>query len=149
MNVTDISSSDWQMSTTYPGDIAQGADDINQSFNIILTTQQGSDPLRFDFGIDLLSLIDTPADVMAPNLVQQIISQCALYETRVDLKTVNYSTATTGGVVFALTWVYKPGVVVNGKATADTDNGLTTYFLLADQNGFVLLSGYDVGIIVN
>lgn len=146
MDVTDIGTTDWQMSVTGFGEVAQGSDDVNQCLNVILATQKGSDPLRFDFGIDLLRFIDQPVNTMAPALVQQIITQIAAYETRINLSTVNYSTPLDGGVLFTLTWSYKQGTVLNGK---NINGNETTYFLLADQNGFVLLTDFDVALIVN
>jgi phage baseplate assembly protein W len=159
MNVTAVTTSDWQMSVRGLGEIAQNSADINQCLNTILSTQKGSDPCRYDFGIDILKFIDQPVNIVAPILVQQIISQVSLYETRIDLSTVNYSTVgpakgsnlpvlDLGGTLFVLTWSFKLGTLSEGKAIANTDNQ-TTYFLLADQNGFVLLTDYDVSLIVN
>ena len=149
MDVTDIDTPDWQLSLTGLGELVTNADDINQCLNTILATQKGTDPMRFDFGIDLISHIDKPVTLQAPALVNEIITQVAAYETRIKLKTVNYNAIVTGQTLYVLTWFYKPGTVLNGRVISDTDNGLTTYFLLADQNGFVLLSDYDVSVLVN
>jgi phage baseplate assembly protein W len=112
----------------------------------LLATQKGSDPLRPDFGIDLLNWIDKPTTVMAPGLVKEIIDQVAFYETRIDLTDVNYSIPSEK-VVFTLMWRYKDGNLYRGADELGANN--TVYFLLSDQDGFILLSDNDVSIIVN
>lgn len=126
--------------------MVQGIDDINQCFGFILTTQTGTDPLRPLFGVDLLASVDKPVNVMAPRLVKAIIEAIADYEPRVDLNSVNYTQTITGQTLFGLTWSFKEGTLYNGGNTPQQT--YTSYFLLSDQNGFILLDDYNVSIIV-
>jgi phage baseplate assembly protein W len=147
VNVTEITNTDWQISTSALGNIAQGAADINQCLNIIFSSQKGTNPVRPEFGIDILKYIDRPGFIMAPELVSEIIDQIATYETRIDLSAVNYKIIEEK-VIFSLVWAYKDGTLFNGAPTA-AGNTITTYFLLADQDGFILLTDYDVSLIIS
>jgi phage baseplate assembly protein W len=140
--INQVTTTNWQISNTGIGDIAEDADDINQCINNIFSTQRGSDPFRPDFGLDLLAAIDRPVNIMAPDLISDMVDQVASYETRIDLKTVNYTLA-NNKVVFALTWEYSDGTLYKGDLTNKA------YFLLADQNGLILLSDFDVSLILN
>lgn len=134
------------MSVSGQGELVQGVDDVNQCLNIILTTQQGTDPLRPDFGVDLLSWIDKPQTIVAAGLVPAIIRSIADYEPRIDLRRVNYTAAINGQLMFGIAWTFKDDLLYIGGATERQT--YTTYFLLSDQNGFILLDDYNVSIMV-
>lgn len=92
MNIKDITSLDWQLSLTEPDSVVQGLDDINQCVLVILTTQQGTDPLRPEFGVDVLSYIDKPTSVAIPNLIRRIKEAIELWEARVTVEQVKATT---------------------------------------------------------
>jgi phage baseplate assembly protein W len=150
--VDQVKSTDWQMSANAFGEIVQGVNDVNQCLNFILTTQKFSDPLRPEFGVDLLSWIDKPLNDMAPGLVVEIIEQIGLYEQRINLSKVNYQFPVDqpGKVIFSLTWAYKGGYTtgLHGGDDPGDRNEVTTYFLLADQDGFVLVTDDFVSLIL-
>lgn len=54
------------------GEILQGADDIEQQIAIVLQSPPGCDPLRPDFAVDLLSLIDRPFQEMRAQAILRI-----------------------------------------------------------------------------
>lgn len=55
------------------GKVVTRLDSINQSIDIILGTAKGSNPVRPDFGIDLMSYIDNPIQNVA--ILKQEIQQ--------------------------------------------------------------------------
>ena len=52
--VTEIQSAEWSLSTSGFGEVVEGFEDINQCISLIIGTAKGSDPLRPDFGADVL-----------------------------------------------------------------------------------------------
>lgn len=148
-NVTDIKTANWQISVKGIGEVEQGANDINQCIAIILATQKGSDPLRPDFGVDLLTWIDRPNTEVGPGLTKEIIEQIAAYEPRVDLKSVAYMTPDER-VIFSLAWSYKAEDAPQGfSITKGSTPHVRVYFLLTNENGFVLLDDNSVALILN
>jgi len=113
----DITSFDWSLEldsstpTGLPGsgigNVVQGVQDINQAILIILTTPQGSDPLRPTFGCDLLHWIDTPVNVATPGLVAAIVAAITLWEPRVRLLSVVINLNGLSQLMVALTWQLK------------------------------------------
>ncbi len=91
VTLSDIKTINWQLSTAKQGDVVQGIDDIKQCITIIVTTQKGSDPLRPDFGIDIMSYIDLPMSVVVPKLTNEILVQVAKYEPRCKITSFNRS----------------------------------------------------------
>lgn len=85
----DITSTDWSLELGAIGSVVQGIDDIDQCIAIILTTPQGSDPLRPTFGADLWQFIDTPLNVAVPSIVSQVTAAIATWEPRVTLQSVS------------------------------------------------------------
>jgi phage baseplate assembly protein W len=90
MELTDIKTSNWQLSLQGVGQILTDVDDINQCILTILTTVKGSDPLRPEFGVDIYKYIDAPVTTAVPNLIREIIQGIELWETRIRLTSVNY-----------------------------------------------------------
>lgn len=137
------------MSVSGFGEIAQGANDINQCISIILATQKGSDPLRPDFGVDLLSWQDKPTPDMAAGLAKEIIEQIGEYEPRINLSNINYMYPDER-VVFAITWTYVDSSAAQGFTVNKTAvNNYTSYFLLTNESGFVLLDDNGAALILN
>lgn len=77
------------MSVQGIGQIVEGLADIAQCIDIILTTQKGSDPFRPNFGVDILSYIGKPINIVQPRLVKEIQDQIGLWETRATITKLN------------------------------------------------------------
>jgi phage baseplate assembly protein W len=90
MTRDEIISVDWSFGLGSPGQIVQGEEDIAQCVFIIVTTQKGSDPLRPEFGVDLLSYIDSPMNIAAANLTRELATQINKWEPRVKVTDVSY-----------------------------------------------------------
>ena len=98
ITLDDIQSADWSVmldsSSAQPapgkglGNVVQGIADINQCIGIILSTPQGSDPLRPTFACDLWQWIDAPINVARPALVREIVEAVTKWEPRVRLLSV-------------------------------------------------------------
>lgn len=93
----DVKYEDWQISLTTPGEIVQGVEDVHQCIQIILGTQKGSNALRPDFGVDVLSYIDKPVVEAIANLKKEIITQIAAWEPRATIESIE-ATPTDEGV---------------------------------------------------
>lgn len=140
--VTDISSVNWQLSTGGYGRIVQNADDIQQCLGMIFTTQKGSDPLRPDFGIDLLAWIDTPTPVAAPGIVNEMI-QAAVYEPRINISAIQ-AFEEPHKVTFKIIWQYVSDFNPKTAITGVLPNQEVSYFVLSTITGlFINTSGGD------
>jgi Bacteriophage baseplate protein W len=90
ITLADITSADWSLALDAPaapgsglGEVVQGVADVNQCIQIILTTPQGSDPLRPTFGADLWQYIDYPINSAIPAIVREITQALLLWEPRI------------------------------------------------------------------
>lgn len=110
--LSEIRSQDWQLSTQAQGGIVQGLDDIKQCIDIILSTAQGTDPFRPDFGIDLMAYLDLPVNVAAPNLIREITEQIELWETRVTITAISYQVQGST-LEFSVSWESNRGTGTN------------------------------------
>lgn len=81
---------DATLSLYAPDELRQGARDIAQCVDVILSTQPGSDPLRVEFGTRYLDHIDTPVNVAAPRMVQEIIKALGRWEKRITVTAVTW-----------------------------------------------------------
>jgi len=88
--VTDIKSTNWQLSTGGFGFIAEGLADVRQCLDILLRTYKGSDSLRAEFGCGIFQYIDQPVNVAIPNMKRAIIEAVAIWETRVKLVSITH-----------------------------------------------------------
>jgi phage baseplate assembly protein W len=95
ITLNDIVSADWSLMLDTPGaagsglgTVVQGAADVNQCLQIILTTPKGSDPLRPTFGADLFQFIDYPIKAAIPALVAEITDSITRWEPRIKLLSV-------------------------------------------------------------
>jgi phage baseplate assembly protein W len=97
ITLADITSADWSLKLNAMGQVVKGIDDIDQCIGIILTTPQGSDPLRPTFGADLWQYIDNPLTVAVPSIVREVSAAISMWEPRVTLQSVTVTPATDGG----------------------------------------------------
>jgi len=88
--ITDITASNWQLSISKLGGVAQGLDDIRQCIQAILTTTQGSDPLRPLFGSQIWKYIDTPVIEGVANISAEILDSVLKWENRIIVKKLVY-----------------------------------------------------------
>jgi phage baseplate assembly protein W len=106
MELAEIRSADWQLSLTTPGDVVQGIADIQQCVHIILSTQKGSDPLRPEFGTDILRYLDRPVNEAVPNMIREMMDAVNTWETRVKITKIEHEIDKTnpGKITFKITW---------------------------------------------
>lgn len=83
--IENIRSADWQLSINAADSLVQGIDEVKQCIDIILSTEVGSDPLRPDFGCDILRHIDKPANQAVPNIMREITVSVSRWEPRVEV----------------------------------------------------------------
>lgn len=93
ITLADITFTDWSLKLDAIGSVVQGINDIDQCIAIILTTPQGSDPLRPTFGADLWQFIDNPISVAVPSIVRQVTAAITTWEPRVTLQSVSVTPA--------------------------------------------------------
>lgn len=87
IRLDEIQSSDWQLSLDENATVVQGAGDINQSIQLVLSTERGSDPLRPEYGIRI-GPIDRPVNIAAPEIVQECIAAIQRWERRAIIETI-------------------------------------------------------------
>ena len=113
VTLADITSADWSLELGTIGGVVQGIADIDQCIGIILTTPQGSDPLRPTFGANVWQYLDNPISVAIPSIVREISASIAMWEPRVVLQSVSVSpvldsTSQSGAHLnVSLTWQLK------------------------------------------
>ena len=105
--IKEITSTDWQLSLRGAGEIEQKSADVNQCLLLIFSTQKGSDPLRPEFGVDLLKWIDRPANVAAPGVINEMIAGLA-YEERVSVEAIT-AKIEDRAIIFEVSWGYAEG----------------------------------------
>ena len=89
MNVNDIKTNNWALSATTQGEVVLDLEDINQCITIILATVKGTDPLRPEFGCDILKWIDRPVNQAIPNIIKEAVAAINLWEPRVIVTKAN------------------------------------------------------------
>lgn len=106
MELSQISAADWQLSLDTPGEVVQGIADIRQCVQIILSTQKRSDPLRPEFGTDILRYIDRPVNIAVPNIIREMIDAVNTWETRVEITRITHAidTQDPGKIAFTVYW---------------------------------------------
>lgn len=88
-----IRAATWQLRLGELGQIAEGADDIDQCIRTILGTPRGSVPHRPDFGSDLWRYLDWPIDRARPHIVRETVDAVGRYEPRVEITRVSVELA--------------------------------------------------------
>jgi uncharacterized protein len=96
VTLADITAADWSLRLNAIGDVVQGINDVDQCIAIILTTPQGSDPLRPTFGADLWRYIDNPINLAIPAIVREVSAAITMWEPRVTLQSVNVTPVNDG-----------------------------------------------------
>lgn len=101
ITLADITSTDWSLSLDTPGlpgsgigKVVQGLADVDQCIQIILTTPQGSDPLRPTFATNLWQFIDYPINAAIPAIVGEVTRAISLWEPRIRVITVTAAPVT-------------------------------------------------------
>jgi phage baseplate assembly protein W len=87
----------WQVSINDPGVIVEGVEDIAQCVYTILTTIKGSDPLRVDFGSDVIKYLDRPVNEVQSLLAYEVISALEAWESRINVHKCNIVPNATAG----------------------------------------------------
>ena len=86
----------WQVSINDPSVIVEGVEDIAQCVYTILTTIKGSDPLRVNFGSDVMKYIDRPVNEVQSFLVYEVISALEMWESRINVRKCRFTSDETG-----------------------------------------------------
>ncbi|MDR3134254.1 MAG: GPW/gp25 family protein [Prevotellaceae bacterium] len=86
----------WQISINNPGVIVEGVEDIAQCVYTILTTIKGSDPLRPDFGSNVMKYIDRPVNEVQSLLAYEVIYALEIWESRINVRKCRYTSDETG-----------------------------------------------------
>ena len=128
MTLSDITSADWSLmldSTAQAlglgsgiGNVVQGVDDVAQCIAIILTTPQGSDPLRPTFGCDLWRFVDHPLTLATAVVVRETTAALALWEPRIKVSSVSVATQpqSPGHLVVSVAWQLRLGASKSSTA---------------------------------
>jgi uncharacterized protein len=101
----------------------QGLADVEQCIAIILTTPQGSDPLRPTFGSDVWRYIDYPVNLATPRIVSELTRAITQWEPRVKLVSASAapvlddSSQSGAHLNVTLTWQLKLGGAAAGVQT--------------------------------
>lgn len=80
----------WQLAPE-SGGIVQDAADIEQCILNILATRKGTDVCRPEFGSAHHDYIDTPEDVLVPNMVREVMLAVKTWEPRAVLEHIGFS----------------------------------------------------------
>jgi phage baseplate assembly protein W len=89
-------SRNWQVSLSDPGKVVEGVEDIAQCVYTILTTVKGSDPLRANFGSDMMKYLDRPVNEAQPRLAYEVISALEMWESRINVRKCRLISNETG-----------------------------------------------------
>lgn len=89
MNTTaTLYTAHWSLNPDSDG-VVTDLDDINQSLHNIFITEEGSDPLRPDFGGGWHSYIDYPTDELPIHLVREFTLAIKKWEPRIVLGSIS------------------------------------------------------------
>lgn len=139
ITLSDLTSADWSLAldSSTPsgtsgsgiGSVVQGIADINQCIAIILSTPQGSDPLRPTFACDLWRLLDAPIDFARPALVNEIVTAITKWEPRLRVLSVsvNLVSGAQSNLTISIAWQLKVAVagIRNQQLTITLPRNLT------------------------
>ncbi len=115
VTLADITSADWSLALGAIGQVVQGIADVEQCLGIIVTTPQGTDPIRPTFGADIWRYIDFPINLALPAIVSELTSAITAWEPRVNLVSVTAQPVLDGSAQsgahldVTLTWRLKLG----------------------------------------
>lgn len=88
--ITSAQTPDNTLSLYQADALSQGAKDIAQCIDVILSTQPGTDPFRSEFGTRYLDHIDTPVNLAAPRMLNEIVKAINRWEKRVTITAITY-----------------------------------------------------------
>ena len=77
---------------------AQGNEEIYQNLRTLYTTPMGTVPFDREFGIDS-GLLDNPMQIAQGKLIVEYIDKTRKYESRVNVKEVNFELDSKDGVL--------------------------------------------------
>lgn len=115
VTLADITSPDWSLALGAIGEVVQGIADVEQCLGIIVTTPQGSDPLRPTFGADIWRFVDFPINLALPTIISELTSAITNWEPRVNLVSVTAQPVLDGSaqsgahLTVTLNWQLKLG----------------------------------------
>ena len=78
----------WQVYINDTSIIVRDIDDIAQSVYLILSTIQGTDPIRPNFGSLIYTYLDKPMIAVEPMIVWEVFDKVARFENRIRLTKV-------------------------------------------------------------
>lgn len=128
VTLADCTSADWSLKLGAIGQVVQGVADVDQCIAIILTTPQGSDPLRPTFGCDIWRYIDHPASRALPAIVRDLTAALTRWEPRINVVSVtatpilDQTTQSGAQLSVAVTWRLN----LSGTAPVSATLGATT-----------------------
>lgn len=97
---------DWQLKLNTIGEIAQGAEDINQCITIILLTRKGSVPHRPTFGSNIYKYIDYPINDASANIIREATDAITEWETRIILNSIT-TEINESSITIIIEWTLK------------------------------------------
>jgi phage baseplate assembly protein W len=115
ITLEEIRAADWSLKLGAIGEVVEGIADVEQCLAIIVTTPQGTDPLRPTFGSNIWRYIDYPLDRVIPAIVSELTTAIARWEPRVTLVSVtaqlinDASKQSSARVDVTLNWQLKLG----------------------------------------
>jgi uncharacterized protein len=112
-NTQNIISPNWTLSISEAYELVQGVDAVQQSIQIILETQKGSQPLMPDFGINLANFVGKPMTSAAAELISDIRFQIEKYEKRAKITSITQQAQANGQFTINLFWTYNGATGTN------------------------------------
>jgi uncharacterized protein len=136
ITLSDITSADWSLALDQSGipgsglgNVVQGIVDVNQCIRIILTTPQGSDPLRPTFGANIWQYLDYPINSAIPAIVREVTQAITLWEPRVSVLSVKAMPAIDGttqsGAHLDITIIWQLKLSTNGAFATKSPQQIT------------------------
>jgi len=108
-NINTVNAVYWSPRLGESGEIVTDADDINQCIAIIIQTPKGADPLRPEFGCDILRFIDLPINEARIGIVSEVITALNTWEQRIEIDSVNVEKSGDAEIKITIIWSYVAG----------------------------------------
>lgn len=125
----DITAAYWQPKLNDSGEVAEGADDIDQAIRIILATPKGSRPHEPEFGSDINLWLDAPVNVAIPNIIREVVDAVEAWEPRARIVSVTPTLHDSGaGYTLRVVWTLKAAdeeITLDAQTTEETTLELT------------------------
>jgi len=99
---------DFQLSISEQGKLVTSVDHFQQLVRILLTTEPGTDIMRPDFGIGVVSMVGKPIQDVTAEMRRRGRQQFRDYipEIKITSYTANYDDAGTGVLTVTVFWQY-------------------------------------------